>query len=650
MPVSSIADIVPITLINKVFSNGVPITINNEADFPDYYSPPSVKSICCLPMRNQGKNMGVLYLENTLVRNAFPIQQQIMLEHLAGQIANSIHRTYLNLNLQVTLDSVQRRNDLLRNLDTMKDEFVRTTSHELRTPLNAILGLTDVLKETNLTENQLHYCDLIYSSAEALLLIINDILDFQACQKNELQLSDTKFDLRTCIDECIRIISTSRSSSVVLNLLVDDFLTNDIFVTCDRTRLQQVISNLLSNSLKFTNEGNITVEIRIKHKDENNITVEFKVKDTGVGIPDEKKEFLFQAFSQMNDSSSSGSSGSSSSSRKYSGAGLGLALAQHIVGALSSCNSKITCNSTFGQGSQFAFTLKLPYFCNTKQKSILPKTRSLLQETILYIISSNEITSKVISAELSSIKFANVQKFPSFSLAIKMATENYKQLPPRKQIIIFDIDVTSITRIKEIITKYYPKLGKLHINVILVCAYDQRSNLLSIFEEYILNKVVFICSRPFPKHSLFRAISQVIEEISAPSSPTTSCIKKKNSSSSSSSIKAPSDTYILMVEDNKMNQKVQLRLLNMLKFNTVVAADGKLGLEAFISNIENDDENIRFDLVLMDCHMPVMDGFESTLQIRAYEKKHNLPHTHIVALTAGLFCFVFNLFCFFILI
>jgi len=611
VPLTVVATTVPLPLIMEVFGSGIPVTINDNNDLPEYMTDQNVKSICCLPMRNQGKNMGILYLENTLTKYAFPLQQQIMLEHLAGQIANSIERTHLNINLQMTLETVQRRNELLVNLDTMKDEFVRTTSHELRTPLNAILGLTDVLRETKLNARQHHFCDSIYSSAEALLLIINDILDFQACQKNELSLSESKFELRTCLDECIRVSSTNRAQGVVLNLFVDQFLSDDVFVECDRMRLQQVISNLLSNALKFTEQGNVVVSARLVEQQEEMITVLFKVKDTGIGIAEENIGNLFKAFSQID----------TKSERKFAGTGLGLALSQHIVKALSDHQAEISCQSTQGKGACFSFPLQLRYFRNPTPKPF-QGTRPVLKETLLMVVSQNARTIRAIRAELDSVEFRGMEVVASLTVAMNTAKLNFSQLPPRKQILIFDTDVMSPAKVDSILSKHQTDFLRYHISLVIVGAYDQRSQLLACVEESQLNKMVLVCCRPFPKDALISTIGQVIEDATSAevTPPNESNINRDRNS-----------IRVLMVEDNKMNQRVQLRLLDMLKFQTDVAVDGKEGLDTFIRGSEGEG----YDLVLMDCHMPVMDGFESTKAIREYEKQNHLPHTHIVALTAG---------------
>jgi signal transduction histidine kinase/CheY-like chemotaxis protein len=610
-PAELVCDMIPYGIVHQVYTSGIPITVNDDSDLPTNITDSKIKSLCCLPMRNQGKNLGVLYLENTQTKYAFPLQQQIMLEHLAGQIANSIERTHLNINLQATLETIQKRNERLANLDNVKDEFVRTTSHEFRTPLNAILGLTDTLRETKLTMNQLQFCDSIYSSSELLLMVINDILDFQACQKNELLLTESRFELRTCLDECTRIASTNRSSKVVLNLLVDQVITNDMHIECDRKRLQQVISNLLSNALKFTDVGDVVVSAKVTEQHSELMTVLFQVRDSGIGIPKEKMKDLFKPYSQIH----------TKAEREFTGAGLGLALSQHIVRALSNDQSKLSCQSVQGKGSCFSFSLQMRYSHIVSSKPF-QTTRYILRETVLLVTSPNKRTIRAIQDELGLAEFSAIEVVQSLGLAINVAKANLCQLPPRKQIVIFDTNVMQLSEVGTALARYQSDLQLNHISLIVVGAYDRRSQLLACIEEFPHNQSMVLCCRPFPKHSLLSAVGRVIENaMSSDILPPVEVPTERD----------PRTVRILMVEDNKVNQRVQLRLLSLLGFNTDVASNGKEGLTTFITNI--DKEGV--DLVLMDCHMPVMDGFESTKAIREYEKRNNLPHTHIVALTAG---------------
>ena len=695
-------DQIPFSLIQTAITG---VSIESPFDyFNDYSLAYNVKSAVCIPMSHGGKLTGVLYLENTLTPGAFPLKQRKMLNHLAAQIGTSIERTSLHINMKKILKEVQKQNKMLIKLDKLKDEFVANTSHELKTPLNAILGFSQTLRETKLiTGDQKEFCDLIISSAEGLLAVINDILDIQQYQYNTLSTSFSNFELRSTIDKIIRIMCLDQKP-ICLHCHFDPSLSSPIWLDGDHARLKQVLINLLSNAIKFTDKGNVILRIsknRTHHgedMDENKkISLKFEVEDTGIGIDPTYLSQLFKPFSQAD----------SSSIRKYQGAGLGLATSQKIIQTLSNHMSSIQCSSKFGRGSIFSFSLLFSLVQNENNSQQfdnmeLNKWKDSIQFSQIFYVGSNSLTKKSfidqlydvsgiqfsyfndlkeIDESLDNYYFSKIKPFHTDFVkkpikSLHQATSSSSTRLPFKFCII-DTTPLSPTQFDEkfsltsFLKKYKPYFLAKKIVFLFIVSIHQRSNFHTLINDVLHYPTAIspIISSPLLSNSVITSLGRIAGNFtkgrltSPPTSYTTPLndsnnnVKSSLSDNNTGNDTAPvsrsktwdcpllvpeirkmnastSSTFrkVIMFEDNKLNQRLQERFLKMLKFDCKTVENGQIGID-FLS--ESPINFSQFDLILMDCHMPVMDGFEATKNIRRLENQYNLPRKHVIAITAS---------------
>ena len=411
----------------------------------------NVKSLHLEPLQHSERIFGALYLENDNLEYAFSSYTNLI-DKITTQMAIIIEYFLIVSNFDSVVAREQENNEKLEKINEMKDSFVKAISNELRIPLSSVLSWTEQLKNELVSHEQRQICEMIHSSSQGLLIIINDILDFQACQKNQLTLQKSNFDLRIALDECAQIIR--KNVEVSLHISVDHFINNELIINTDKTRLKQVLSNLLSNAMKFTETGNVILSAKVKisddssneilngrsvdkdKMDDNNgskiifpmnfnptefITIEFFVKDSGIGIPMDRLPSIFLAFSQLD----------GSCSRKHSGTGLGLALSQHIIQCLSDHKSNIHCESKLGVGSIFSFQLQLPLVAMNPIRLSTDKIDQK-ENYKFYIISQNRVLQHIVNQEITFCGFSNSFFIPRTDvLKIDTLTDN--------DIIILDI-------------------------------------------------------------------------------------------------------------------------------------------------------------------------------------------------------------------
>ena len=631
-----------------------------------YASPGSINtgSSCCIPMKSRTNVVGAVYLENTLLKGAFPEQQQTMLEHLACQIVSIIDRNELNRNLKNTLLDVQKRANMLEALNKMKDDFVTSTSHELRTPLNAIMGFSEILLGTPLDEDQLGYCEVINASAEGLLGVINDILDFQRCQNNSLRISPSIIKLRDCLDQVFRLV-VIRASSVNLVLDIDDRIDDNFCIECDPLRIQQILLNLLSNALKFTERGHVILRVRVE--DDPNIINNFTdatdipvvgtvlkiiVEDTGIGIDPAKRSEMFKPFSQLD----------SGTTRKYMGTGLGLTITQSLVKILTHECSKVDYESTVGVGTKFFFHLpsKVPPRAalakpSSKDLKLRQNSLRLMERCILVVFIPDENTRKFFLHEIRSVDY----ELKRFTSSIKETEAQLTLLRKLYQVslIICYIDTAGIS--ESDLAGALTTSQRENALTFLMTTIDQRRHFQSMmsslpnsvcllnkpfYKDYILNYTATVIQRSHVPVSRRATRAKSIGKVKFPRSHASveqKLLKKPTRSSSDgevdSNVPTASPTEqrdlprILMVEDNKMNQKVQVRMLKLIDLECDIAENGRIAIDKFL---HRSSIGLPYDLILMDFHMPEMDGREATCVIRSQELRNNSRHIDIVCLTA----------------
>ncbi|HEX6431427.1 MAG TPA: response regulator [Niastella sp.] len=469
-----------------------------------------------------------------------------------------------------------------------KSVFLATMSHEIRTPMNGVIGMSSLMAETPLTEQQREYTKTIITCGESLLNVINDILDFSKIESGNMELEKEDFLLRSCIEDVLDIFGTT-SARIGLDLLYQMEEDVPIQISGDVLRLRQILTNLVSNAIKFTKEGEVFIGVRALTNTANyQYELQFEVRDTGIGIPTDKLQRLFKAFSQVD----------SSTTRKYGGTGLGLAIAQKLVDLM---GGRIWVESETGKGSSFFFTIQ-----TSKGSSILPVNHCITKHEgkRVLIIDDNPTNLFILKSQLLQWNLQpTLARSGQEGLAILSKDQQF-------DLILSDLqmpEMDGITLAQQVKAQYA------HIPITL---------LSSVGDEFTkTNKQLFtsVLTKPIKQHVLCKHVVNALEHQQRTSTEETTVHEKLPRSFSE---KYP--LHILIAEDNLFNQQVIIHILNKMGYQPHVVENGEMAVAA--------SREETYDMILMDMQMPEMDGVEATRIIR--NTLQNQPV--IIALTANI--------------
>ena len=465
------------------------------------------------------------------------------------------------------------------NASKAKSEFLANMSHEIRTPLNGIIGLTNLTLETKLSDVQRNYLTKSIISSEALLHVINDILDYSKIEVNKIELEHIPFELDKILQEVSNLfIYEAQNKNIVLDCTIAPSIPNNLIG--DPFRTKQILINLLGNAIKFTHHGFINIDIKLEEIKSNTIKLVFSIKDTGIGISKEKQKKLFQDFSQVD----------TSNTREYGGSGLGLVISERLAQIM---GGGISVESREGEGSVFNFTSKVEYI----KKDYRFLSQDLKNKNVL-IVNNNKNTSENIEMTLKMFAL-NTKICHSAESALEILKKedfNY---------ILIEWELPGIDGIK--FTKIADSLySNKDIKIIIISSFDKRDSLISKVKENKMNQNKFLI-KPFSSSTLL--------DILAINSDTK--LEKDHSKQ-----KLIAKGKALLVEDNEINQLVAKQNLENFGLEVYTAINGKIAVEKVKKEY--------FDIIFMDLQMPIMDGFQASKEIRKFNS--NIP---IIALSAA---------------
>ena len=476
-----------------------------------------------------------------------------------------------------------------------KSQFLANMSHEIRTPMNGILGFLQLLEGSDLNEDQKDFIQIIKNSSDSLLKVINDILDISKIEAGMMQLEQISFNIRSLIEDTVFLFdSRAREKGLELNMMISSSIPEH--VKGDPTKIRQIMNNLINNAVKFTCKGEICVEVTAVKENKEEVELLFKIIDTGIGMSENEIKKLFIPFSQID----------SSTTREYGGTGLGLSICRKMVNLM---NGTISVNSEKGKGTIFSFSLPL-----IKVEDVIyeiPDHSLLKGKKILIIddLTMNRYIAKIYLEEVG----CHIIEAASPEEAVSLMKKQGDSL----DLVLIDYQLPGVSGI-QLASDMKGILTSKSVPMVLLTSVATDFKI----EEVKLNGFLGYITKPYKRHDLINTIALILKHQT--NDPKTVILPELVTRHTVREARYRLMLKILLVEDNEVNRRFFIKLLNQQGLNCDVANNGREAVNACARK--------EYDLIFMDCQMPVMDGYEAAGQIRKMEQEGK--HTTIIAMTA----------------